>query len=157
LPSEPALTTVEVMRDAAQFSGSLLKEPAERSMNGIFESMLTLAEAISAFAGTLVLIRMTNPGILNQPPEQWREKTVLPDRSGMRFVGYGTSAKSLENASALQSDQTFLTRMQAAAVLDSSGDDRSKWPGWLAASQTARLSKGDRKRLRAEAGKRKST
>lgn len=142
LPREPSLTTVEVMREAESFAASLLTEPADETMAGVLASTQALSESICAFAGTLLELRAARSLLVDQPVEQWRQKSVMPRRAAVRFAGYGGHAASLDQAKALQANESVLVRMQAAAVLDEGG--RSCWPDWLARSEAARPSPGDR-------------
>ncbi len=146
LPTEPSLTTIEVMRDAANFPGSLLTEPAQNTMEGILASVQLLTEAVCAYAGTLIQLRVGDPGLLTQPLEQWREKSVLPRRGEHRFGGFGGHAEPIDSARALQTNESLLMRMQSAAVLDA--QDRARWTDWLAASESSRPTRAQRRASR---------
>ena len=111
-------------------------------MAGVLASTQALSESICAFAGTLLELRAARSLLVDQPVEQWRQESVMPWRAAVRFAGYGGHAASLDQAKALQANESVLVRMQAAAVLDEGG--RSCWPDWLARSEAARPSPGDR-------------
>lgn len=136
LPREPELTTVEVMRDAVGLNDSLLREDAFVTMSGILESTKKFTEAVCAYLFSLAEKRRQTPGLLAQPPEQWRDKSVLPRIPKDYFEGYmPMSVESLAQGDSLNTSGSLTRRMAAAAIMDGR---RDRWPEWLAEAQRAR-------------------
>jgi hypothetical protein len=106
--------------DAEAFikSDILLREDAEKTLNGVFKSTRDLLEAVSERLVSVWQERRNNPSLIEQPATQWK-----PNMKPCNFTGYDQTAEPL-NLGGMTGNPVLFHRMLSAATMD---HQRSVW------------------------------
>lgn len=110
LPSSPGATEVDSWAKTGGYFGSLLREPADTTLNGVLRSTVVTVDAVCAELRRVWARRREDQELIRQPAAQWKdEQTVAP------FSGYEPDSTLMADATALAVADELLRRLQAAA------------------------------------------